>query len=171
MKNILEDEIMRGKTHMIGGAAVALSLMSITGIFEFQTLAVGAAVGAIGGLIPDIDHPNSKIAHKTKFVGTIISRLFKHRGFWHTPFLYAILWGGLRLWLGASLWVNLLFAGVFSHLLLDLLNPTGIPVFFPFTTKKFHLAKIRTGGKIEVIVSVLLLLISFLPFVGALYIV
>lgn len=158
---------MRGTTHIIGGAAAALAIMTMTGVSEFQTLTAGAVVGALGGLIPDIDHPNSKITHKTKFLGTIISTLFKHRGFWHTPFLYACIWGGMRL-LGANLWEDLLFAGIASHLLLDILNPTGIPVFFPFTTHKIHLAKIRTGGRAEEILSALLVLTWLLPVAGRL---
>lgn len=147
---------MQGTTHMFGGAAAALTVMTLTGVSEFQTIAVGTALGVLGGLLPDIDHPNSKITHKTGFVGIVISRLFRHRGFWHTPALYALLWAGLWVWLRESLWVNFLFAGIASHLLLDLLNPTGIPLFFPFTKRKVHLARIRTGGKVEKVISFLL---------------
>lgn len=153
---------MRGTTHITGGAA-ALAIMTTSEGSEFQTLAVGTVIGVLGGLLPDIDHPNSKITHETKSLGTIISRLSKHRGVWHTPFLYACVWGGLRLGLRESLWVNFLFAGIASHLLLDLLNPTGIPILFPFTTRKFHLARIRTGGKTENMVSIVLALTCLLP--------
>ena len=146
---------------MTGGAAAALTVMTLAGVSEFQTLVVGTALGALGGLIPDIDHPNSKITHQTGFAGAVISRLFKHRGFLHTPVLYAFLWAGLRVWLGESLWVDLLFAGIASHLLLDLLNPTGIPLFFPFTKQKIHFAKIRTGSKAEKVI-LFLLTIGFL---------
>lgn len=147
---------MRGSTHMIGGAAAAFTVMTLTGISEFQTLAVGAVFGALGGLIPDIDHPNSKIAHKTGFIGAAISKIFHHRGIWHTPVLYAVVWVVLQVCNGSSIWVNLLFAGIASHLLLDMLNPTGIPFLFPFTKRKIHLAMIRTGGKLEKAISFLL---------------
>lgn len=36
--------------------------------------------------------------------------------------------------------------GYFSHLLLDLFNPTGVPVLYPYSKQRFSVAKIRTGS-------------------------
>ena len=44
---------------------------------------------------------------------------------------------------------RMLFLGITSHLVLDSLNPGGIPVFFPFSKKRRHIAKIKTGSKAE----------------------
>ena len=52
---------MQGTTHMFGGAAAALTVMTLTGVSEFQTIAVGTALGVLGGLLPDTKarHPDS----------------------------------------------------------------------------------------------------------------
>lgn len=44
--------------------------------------------------------------------------------------------------------VNGLTLGVLSHILLDMLNPKGVCLFFPWK-KKISIGKIRTGGVIE----------------------
>lgn len=36
--------------------------------------------------------------------------------------------------------------GYFSHLLLDMFNPTGVPMLYPYNRHKYSVAKIRTGS-------------------------
>lgn len=152
---------MMSATHMMGAIVAAASYMLIVSpdISSVPVVATAIGIGAIGGLIPDIDHPSSKISRSLRPVNALVSLLFSHRGFFHTPVLYALL---------AALWVwkcpapqcmvlaVCLFAGIFSHILLDCLNPGGVPLFFPISSKRIHLAKIRTGGKGEGVVRVLL---------------
>lgn len=144
---------MQGSTHMVGGAALVAAAtigmqFGLAPAEEFMMI----GLGAIGGLIPDIDHPNSKISHKLKPVSAFVSLVFSHRGFFHTPIFYTLLW---LIWLlrcplpEYALWGHSLFLGIFSHLFLDALNPGGIPAFFPFSTKRYHIAKIRTGSVAE----------------------
>ena len=111
------------------------------------------------GLIPDIDHPNSKISHRMKAASKLVCFLFSHRGFFHTPFLYISL---LLLWMWKCPNHNILQIGVFlligafSHLVLDFLNPCGISVFFPFDTAKRRIPIIRTGSGKEKILCICL---------------
>ena len=76
---------MQGVTHMAGGAAFAAvyTLVAHPGLSIGQEAAI-IGIGALGGLIPDIDHPNSKISHKLKPVSAVVSLMFSHRGFFHT---------------------------------------------------------------------------------------
>lgn len=141
---------MKGLTHMAGGAMAAALTTSV--FFPAASpLSVAAALtaGVVGGLVPDVDHPKSTINHELKVTGKIVSFFFSHRGFFHTPFLYLLL--GMLVYLGHPMGIVRLisvafFAGITSHLLLDCLNPTGIPVLYPLSKKKYSLLKIHTGG-------------------------
>ena len=148
-------------THMMGGVAAAASYLLIVSpdIPSVPMTAAALGIGAIGGLIPDIDHPSSKISRSLRPVNALVSLVFSHRGFFHTPILYALL-AALWAWKCPApqylVWGACLFTGIFSHILLDCLNPGGIPLLFPVSPKRIHLAKIRTGGKGEGVVRVLL---------------
>ena len=77
---------MQGITHMLGGAVAVTAYIVGTKMNVLpEFIAATACVGAIGGLISDIDHPNSKISHKLKPVSAIVTRIFSHRGLFHTP--------------------------------------------------------------------------------------
>lgn len=155
---------MQGPTHMAGGAAAAAAYVIATQT-QMQMppiLAVAAmGVGMVGGLIPDIDHPNSKISKSCKPVSALVSLIFSHRGLFHTPFLYLILWG-IWMWLCPNpewlIWGNLVFLGIASHLFLDFLNPGGIPILFPIESKRRRLLRIKTGSKTELVIRWLLIL-------------
>lgn len=152
---------MLSTTHMIGGAAAAAVVMLIVNpdIQAVPTIIAAVGAGAVGGLIPDIDHPKSKISKTLRPVSTLVSLLCSHRGLFHTPVLYLLLYS-LWVWKCPAseymVWGNCLFAGIFSHILLDCLNPGGIPLLFPLSSKHIHFAKIKTGGKGEGVVRVLL---------------
>jgi len=153
---------MTGSTHMAGGAVAALTFLTIAhpDITQPHLALAAAGVGIVGGLLPDIDHPNSIISKKLKPVSALVTTLFSHRGLFHAPALYLIFWA-LWLWKCPSAYVmygNCAFAGIASHLALDFLNPMGIPLFLPFDTERRNLLKIRTGGKKESIIRVLLYL-------------
>lgn len=145
---------MLGSTHMIGGAVVSAAYLAAANpdIKSTPLMLAAVGVGAIGGLIPDIDHPSSKISQTLRPVNALVSLMFSHRGFFHTPILYLILW---MLWLkfcpnpSYLIWGKILFLGIASHLILDLMNPGGIPVFFPFSSRRIHVTRIKTGGNGE----------------------
>ena len=156
---------------MVGGAVGASIYMLATAsttsasMLTATTMSTAICAGILGGLIPDIDHPGSKISAKVKPVSKLINLIFSHRGLFHAPLLYIILWiisGFMIEDLALRFLSNAVFAGIVSHLILDALNPTGIPVFFPFSKEKTHLAKIKTGGKFEIVVRVVLVAL-FLP--------
>lgn len=47
------------------------------------------------------------------------------------------------------------FVGELSHLFLDMLNPSGIPLLWPITRKRISLLPIQTGGKMDRVIGVL----------------
>ena len=162
---------MNYQAHRIGGVCTAtivstLSYQSAAG--EVVTyIAVGLAVvgGAIGGLLPDIDHPTSKIGKRLPPISKLVNSLFGHRGFTHS--LLANLLFAYFLFLLTNLIPDMLIGfylpfalgliiGYASHLLLDVLTVSGIPLLYPFSKQNIRIAKLRSG-KDDLLVSIILI--------------
>lgn len=154
-------------THSLGGVVAGVAVCSVTGICDpiYQAAVMTGAV--LGSLLPDIDHRKSWIGHKLPFIASILSGLFKHRGFLHTPLFIFIMWGFLSyaipIWLGgsrelyeATLFCKGLIPGMLSHLILDTLNVQGIMWFWPVSKQRWHILPIRTGSLGEALVCVAL---------------
>lgn len=82
---------MLGKTHRLGGIMIG----SLTPIIIENTLnipidnlmiftSVTMIGGAVGSLLPDLDHPNSIISKKLKPVSKVVREFAHHRGITHT---------------------------------------------------------------------------------------
>lgn len=138
---------MNRQAHITTGALVG----TLTGLVTGNPY-IGLVAGAIGGYIPDIDHPGSflgflvghrTITHKVEFVLAVS--------------LVAAVAGsifGLQWVIGLSL-----FVGGISHLLLDACTKSGIQ---PFLFLPFRLSgPLRSGNiLIEVPLSILFLLFT-----------
>jgi len=111
----------------------------------------------VGGLLPDIDHSESKIGKKFGFVSKAMQRLFGHRGVIHT------LWGmilfcGLFWYFINETYGIALAIGFFSHLVGDGLTKQGINFLHPVS--RLHLAGfIRTGSFLEKLIFGFLVLV------------
>ena len=131
-------------------------------------LPVGLAVGAVAGLLPDIDEPNAMLARGSwvprsmgplaRFIGAIVSLPFKiagifikgalgHRGGTHSlamSILFTTLFAiPITAFLGVD-WDWLIWTiwfGFMSHLFADMLNPSGVPFVWPLMSKHktFHI--------------------------------
>lgn len=118
---------MRGTTHLASGLALATIAPEIS-------LPVTAGL-AIGAILPDIDKSSSLIGRYIP----VIPKILKHRTVTH------------NLWFCAALWFFSppLALGCLLHILLDMCNPDGIPLFWP-VKHKFHIPLIsrfaRSGG-------------------------
>ena len=56
--------------------------------------------------------------------------------------------------------------GYTSHLLLDFLTKAGIPIFYPFSRKRYHLLSIKSGGIAELMITITILgLLTVLAFI------
>lgn len=163
-------KLLTGKTHTLGGMTLAAGL-SLTGLCAPDTIAntvlwLGylTAAGA-GALLPDIDHRQSSVSHKHKVAAFFVNLFMGHRGFTHSLlslFLVSLL---------ALLLVQLLpypttiyivvgfLFGYASHIILDCLNPAGVPLFYPIKKDKISIGKIRTGGVVELVIFLLLIIV------------
>lgn len=161
---------MTGKTHMVGGLALATASSLLFHVCEpnsnteLVTWGITFATPAVVGSVAlDIDHWNSTAANFnifTKILSIFIRILCGHRGMLHSPF-FVILLTGLFGWVYSVFpipWVGNMMTGFLigciSHLILDLLNPSGLPLLFPFTwengrPKKYHFFSFKQGGFLE----------------------
>jgi len=131
---------------------------------SFVTLGIVLAGSILGSLLPDIDHPNSRIGRKLPVVSRVVNKVFGHRGFTHTLLAQLLLVLSLFMLSGVvprgitGYYLPFAFGlivGYASHLLLDMLTVSGIPLLYPFITRPIRLARFKTGRD-DLIVSLLM---------------
>jgi len=149
---------MTGKTHTVGGVALALTVTTLTGLYypdginvSLATTGVYLACAGTGALLPDIDTKRSTVSQEHKVV-SFFSRLFlTHRGFTHSPLCLAIL--GIILYIAKTIlkmpFLDIVFTGFLlgygSHIILDSFNPKGVPLLYP-SKKRFSFGNVKTSG-------------------------
>ena len=108
-------------------------------------------------LFPDIDEEHSVINRATGPFGTVIAFFTKHRGFFHSIFLYLGLFVAVSIiWSNYYGWAILL--GYLAHLLGDGMTPMGVKIFHPFHNFKIR-GPIRAGSTVEGILLIILIII------------
>lgn len=146
---------MTNSTHMIAGLTAAAVYISATHP-ESPLLVAGAA--ALGSLIPDIDICTSKLGRKFFPAALLIQIFIGHRTLFHAPILYAAAWFILTAQFPVySAYITMAAIGAASHIVLDCLNPAGIPLLYPLK-KRFHFAAIHTRGLTELFLRLALLM-------------
>ncbi|MUJ20498.1 metal-dependent hydrolase [Aliivibrio fischeri] len=97
----------------------------------------GLLIAILGGLIVDLDHPDSLVGSKLKFLSIPISIIFGHRGMFHSLLaiigICYLLVEYIEPTLNASIQPFLIpfIIGFISHLFADSLTPAGIYWFYP----------------------------------------
>lgn len=154
---------MNKPTHVLGGIALSLGCGVSINLPEQSLLSLGCLVAAstFGAILPDIDKKNTAISNKHPIISFVVRLVTTHRGITHTILALLILAGLLyfsvrALGIAPVIWSYYgLITGYMSHLILDMLNPEGIPLFFPVKFK-ISILKIKTGGIGEYIIRLIL---------------
>ncbi len=149
---------MLGVTHALAGAAVAT-------IVAPRQRTVAVIVGAVSGLIADIDEPNSILGSKIPAISTTLNLILGHRGLTHTViFALAIAflgWGlGPLTGLTRRRCAFMTFLGVLSHVALDSLTPMGTQALWPLPTRLA--GHIRTGSLPEMALALVLTVVLWM---------
>ncbi len=164
---------MQGKVHvMIGTGALAIMCVKYPQGFEFAGARVvpfiGMVTAAFGSYLPDIDQARTHMGQKHKVTSKVVNKVGGgHRGFTHTlviPILLGIgMWMvGTQLqsaWLASAL-MSLLFGvefGYLMHIIADLFNGKGCPIFWPLMQGKVHIMDIPSSGVVPFIFAVIFL--------------
>ena len=88
----------------------------------------------LGSIFPDIDIANSYINKKLKIPSILTKISFKHRGLLHSlmiPLILLLLSFLIKKQPTLSLILISFSLGIISHIALDSLTPSGIPLFWP----------------------------------------
>jgi len=139
-------DIVLGITHAVTGVLVGVVLGRVYGLDVAIVL-----FAVLGALLPDIDHPASKLGRYFKSL-----RWFaKHRGFFHSLFaavLFTILIHLANESIGYPAYYAIaFFLGYLSHLVLDAWTKEGIQPFFPVTVRMK--GKRKVGSALEWLLS------------------
>lgn len=120
---------MTGRTHLIVGILAGIAVAHLNHLHS-TALILPALAGGIGGLLPDLDHPQSMLSG---FVpgAWLLQGLISHRGPTHALlFIPAV--AALLVAVGAPSVITLaLMAGMISHLICDMSTPAGVRLFQP----------------------------------------
>ena len=149
---------MTGKHHLIAGIGAGICMTSSLIYFKDTTTvpAVFTGVGlVVGSLFPDIDSSTSKLGKRVKPVSKIISKLFGHRGFFHSLIFIGLLFLLLKHIFDTKniSQYNVIYigfcCGCLLHLVCDMMTKGGVPLLYPFSKFKFHLTGMKSGSKYE----------------------
>lgn len=136
---------MRWNSHLIFGLLIGLIWISFFGVSN-KYMFIGFVLFA--SLLPDIDHPQSKLGRKVKPISWLVNKVFGHRGVLHSifpaiilyfVFVYAIGWKTVGMGLSV---------GFVSHLMSDALTKEGINFTHPVAQTRIS-GFIKTGGAME----------------------
>ncbi|MDQ0287753.1 inner membrane protein [Desulfofundulus luciae] len=154
---------MLWRTHFLGGAAAGLLLAGHT---DLKTMAVSAGIAGVVALLPDLDDPHSKLGRLVAPASWAVKVTVGHRGPLHSflgagvmTLLAAFV---LRFWYAHayvySHLVPLIMIGYLSHLVMDSLNPQGVPWLWPVKTH-LRVPLVQTGGILERVVVMPIMLV------------
>lgn len=130
---------MTGYTHTIA----AITLTGLTMDANITTI----SVATLASLTPDLDNPNSFLARRIPILPAIINFIAGgHRQGTHSFLALIIL--STSIYVQNPILGKAWFIGYGSHLLLDILTPYGIPLFYPFQ-KRISFPITITGGLVE----------------------
>jgi len=153
-----------GRTHIIIGVSCGVALIPAVEGGQLTPAQLGfIMVGlTVGSLLPDIDHPHSLISQQLPLVGSIISKLTRHRGLFHS-ILGVVMMFGLSAWLAIMMAGGLssmgiqsadsatryiasgLMIGYILHIIADMVTVSGIRLFYPLQ-RNIRIPLFRTGG-------------------------
>ncbi len=139
-------------THLLGG------ILAVSYLGGSNGAAVAAA--ALFSALPDIDMVKSMAGRNLQPFSTILSFVFRHRGFLHT-FVFAAAVYFMVLYLSSPAIASAALVGYSSHLLLDALTKEGIMPFAPFSKAKLR-GFVKTGCLLEkIILAAMAILLVF----------
>lgn len=146
---------MQCRTHLLAAIIVAFLLVHN---FSIPDPILFFIIFCFATLLPDIDHPESKLGKKIWPFSLLINIFFGHRGILHSifiPLAFVIIGYIVKLpWIGIAL-----AGGYIVHLCMDMLTLSGIR--FLGIGKPIR-GFIRTGGVVEIILFFVLLLLFIL---------
>lgn len=169
---------MKYPCHVVGGITFGvvsqhfivqqLPMMKDSTLPTLMLSAVFVAGSVLGSLMPDIDHRGSYLGRRLPLLSLITNITVGHRGATHAPLITVIVatllaFLSTHLLSGVQATYALLFiagsmVGSFSHIFLDSLTKSGVPLLYPFSKKHYRIAKFKTGGIGETLLTLAMII-------------
>ncbi|MDT3960157.1 metal-dependent hydrolase [Staphylococcus kloosii] len=139
---------MTGKTHASCGVLVGALAIEYykTDLFTSVTIVV---LAVIASLLPDICHTQSKIGRKIRVLSFFIRLLFGHRTFTHSILFIVIIGFALYVIQTPQYYFITIITGLISHVILDMLTPKGVKLFYPIPLTVKLPITFKTGGLVD----------------------
>jgi len=148
---------MMFKTHLAFGFLVGLFLIQL---FNPSNQILFITLVVIASVLPDIDHPDSKIGKNIKIIGY----LFEHRGFFHSVFAIILFTFPVYYFLKSYILGFAVLAGYASHLIADCISIKGIMPLHPISRLKIR-GFIRTNSSIEYLIFISLIILDVIKLI------
>ncbi len=117
-----------------------------------------AAASAVGALLPDLDSPHSFLGRRAGLAGNMLRLFVEHRGIMHSGIAAAIVTLTALTAPDAERHILLaVAAGYVSHITLDALTMSGVPLLWP-SRRRFRLLALRSGGMVDQMLAIALIL-------------
>lgn len=152
---------MTGKTHAACGVMTLIAITLCTKNYipvgeQILYPAIGLLSVTQGSYMPDIDLHRSRMGSRHKF----ISKMLTHRGITHTLLVPVLLLFAMTTCFSLHIpfLPDLIFGfevGWVAHIAADLCNRKGVPILWPLTRHKFHIACFLTSSWHEVVFLIL----------------
>lgn len=152
-------------------------------VTEFVLTSLGAepstsvlALAGLGSLLPDIDTPKASLGRLFPLSPWIEHR-FGHRQITHSWILIVfclVIFSPMAIFSSTRLKFTGLMLGIISHIMIDMANPSGVPLFYPnpsrFVFPERKESRIEVGSKKEfILLTILIFLVTIttpLSFIG-----
>jgi inner membrane protein len=92
-----------------------------------------------GALLPDVDKENTKLGSKIKFIARFINKKVGHRTLTHSLFFITVLFYSSIIAFGINIVSTGLMVGCVLHIFFDMMTPSGVPLAYPFSNKRYKL--------------------------------
>mgnify|MGYP000333047638 CR=1 FL=1 len=148
---------MMFKTHLAFGLLVGL--IAIT-IYQTNHKILFFSLVLLFSAFPDIDTHKSKLGKRFPLISRILELVFGHRVFFHSIFPPLIL-GGIFFITNLNFIAVPIVLGYLSHLVADGFTKQGTNFLHPISTLSLH-GFVETGGWIEFIIFILLIITDFI---------
>ena len=152
-------------THLLGGVlAVAYfgHYFGINGSGTSEKILV-VATAMLFSVLPDIYIVKSKAGKHLQPFSTVLSFVFRHRGFLHSFIFAALVYFGTKYLVSAPI-AAAATIGYSSHLVLDSLTKEGIMPLLPLSKVRIK-GFIKTGGFLEKLIAVAMFVLLLLKLV------
>ena len=114
----------------------------------------------LGSTLPDIDLPSTSLGQTFNKLSKYLFRRFGHRGLCHSVY-WTLLFGALS-FINKDVFLQLCI-GYTAHIFLDMFNPTGVKLFYPWNVNfTMFDGAIETGKRKDNIIAIASIVIACL---------